>query len=317
MLCRQVQEATEGLLGELKIDIDDDASGASTGCADASAAAYDGALPADLVAGTLVLRIGYRGAGFSGYAEQPGQRTVAGELRRALETMLRREVDMICAGRTDAGVNALSQYVSVPVTAEELERPGRRTAASLVALTPDDLSIRGVYRGGASFSARFDAVERAYRYRIACGPARPVMAWGHSWWLRTAASLDVGAMAEASRCLLGEHDFRSFCKASSAQLLESDGRSTCRCLTAVEVSRVCEAGEDLVAVDVRGNAFLHNMVRIIVGSLVEVGRGHRDAAWLGRALEARSRQAAGPTAPAEGLTFEDVAYPAGALEPWV
>lgn len=283
-----------------------------------NAGAKDGAcaLPPEEVAGTLVLKVGYRGEGFCGYAEQPGQRTVAGELRSALQTMLRREVDMTCAGRTDAGVGALSQYVSVPVTAGELERSGRRAAASLVALTPDDISIRGVYRGGASFSARFDAVERAYRYRIACGPARPIMAWGHAWWLRTAADLDVEAMSEASRCLLGEHDFRSFCKASSAQLIESDGRSTCRCLTAVKVSRVREAGEDLVAVDVRGNAFLHNMVRIIVGSLVEVGRGHRDVRWLAGALEARSRQAAGPTAPAEGLTFEDVTYPHGALEPW-
>lgn len=303
-------------MDELKNVVDGHASGVVAGPADAGEPEAEGVLPADLVAGTLVLRVGYRGAGFSGYAEQPGQRTVAGELRRALETMLRREVDMTCAGRTDAGVNALSQYVSVPVTAGELERSGRRTTASLVALTPDDLSIRGIYRGGPSFSARFDATERAYRYRIACGPARPVMAWGHSWWLRTAANLDVDAMAEASRCLLGEHDFRSFCKASSAQLLESDGRSTCRCLTAVDVTRVREAGEDLVAVDVRGNAFLHNMVRIIVGSLVEVGRGHRDAAWLKHALEARSRQAAGPTAPAEGLTFEDVTYLAGALEPW-
>ena len=241
------------------------------------------ALPKDLLAGTLAITLGYRGEGFAGYAEQPGQRTVAGELRQALQTLLRRDVDMECAGRTDAGVSALGQVVSVPVTAEELQRPARRLTASLVALTPDDLSIRGLRLGGPSFSARFDATQRTYRYRICCGPARPVLAWDHAWWLRSVPELDVDAMDAASQALVGEHDFRSFCKATSAHLLEADGRSTCRCLSSVRVSRVCEAGEELVAVDVTGNAFLHNMVRIIVGSLVEVGR---DGAGAGPCVRA-------------------------------
>lgn len=274
------------------------------------------ALPEDLVAGTLAITIGYRGEGFAGYAEQPGMRTVAGELRGALETLLRRDVDMECAGRTDAGVSALGQVVSVPVAAEEVQRPPRRLTASLVALTPDDLSVRGLRLGGPSFSARFDATQRSYRYRICCGPARPVLAWDHAWWLRNVPALDANAMNEAAQALVGEHDFRSFCKATSAHLIEADGRSTCRCLSKVRVSRVCEAGEELVAVDVTGNAFLHNMVRIIVGSLVEVGRGHRDVAWLEGALAARDRSAAGPTAPAKGLVFERVDYPDGALEAW-
>lgn len=270
----------------------------------------------DVAPGSIVVLLGYRGAGFSGYAEQPGRRTVAGELRLALETALRRPVDLTCAGRTDAGVSALGQVVSLPATAEELSRPGRRLRASLVALTPDDISIRGLCRADASFSARFDAVERSYRYRIACGPARPVMAWEHSWWLRTTPALDVDAMDAAAQVLVGEHDFRSFCKATSAVLLEADGRSTSRCLTSVRVSRMEEAGEELVAVDVSGNAFLHNMVRIIVGSLVEVGRGHRDADWLAGVLDARDRSAAGPTAPPEGLVFQRVSYPEASLASW-
>lgn len=276
----------------------------------------DAAGEKDGAAGTIVVCLGYRGAGFAGYAEQPGQRTVAGELRRALETALRRPVELACAGRTDAGVHALSQYVSLPATAEELARPGRRLLASLVALTPDDLSIRGLYQAPAGFSARFDAQARHYRYRIACGPARPVMAWDHAWWLRSAPTLDVAAMDEAARPLLGEHDFRSFCKASSAALLETDGLSTSRFLSQLTVSRVEEAGEPLVVVDVCGNAFLHNMVRAITGSLVEVGRGHRDPAWMAQALAARDRTAAGPTAPACGLTFEAVDYPRGLLALW-
>lgn len=259
--------------------------------------------------GTLVIRIGYRGAGFAGFAEQPSVRTVAGELRRALETALRRPCELTCAGRTDAGVHAIAQYVSVPVTEAELGLSGERLMRSLVALTPDDLSVQAILRAPAGFSARFDAISRSYRYRIAASQARPVLAWEHSWWYRGA--LDVDAMAEAARPLLGEHDFKSFCKASSAE-----GKPTSRYVAALDVSRVREAGEELVAIDVTGNAFLHNMVRTIAGSLVEVGRGHREPGWIEGVLAARDRAAAGPCAPAKGLTFVGVAYPEGVLEPW-
>lgn len=259
--------------------------------------------------GTLVIRLGYRGAGFAGFAEQPGVRTVAGELRRALETTLRRPCELVCAGRTDAGVHALSQYVSVPVSEGELGLSGGRLMRSLVALTPDDLSVRGLYRAPEGFSARFDALSRSYRYRIAASQARPVLAWDHSWWYR--GELDVEAMAAAARPLLGEHDFKSFCKASSAE-----GKPTCRYVEQLDVSRVTEAGEELVAIDVTGNAFLHNMVRTIAGSLVEVGRGHRRPEWMAEVLAACDRTAAGPCAPAKGLTFVGVSYPEGALVPW-
>lgn len=267
-------------------------------------------------AGTMVVELGYRGADFAGYAEQPGQRTVAGEMRRALETVLRRPVEMDCAGRTDAGVHALAQYVSLPVTADELTLSQRRLMASLVALTPDDISIRGIYQAPVGFSARFDAACRHYRYRVSCGPTRPVMGWDHTWWLRTVPGLDVAAMNEAADALLGEHDFRSFCKASSAELLLADGRSTSRYLSVAKVNEVTEAGEDLLAFDVAGNAFLHNMVRAIVGTLVEVGRGRRPVGWVADVLAACDRSAAGPTAPAAGLTLDCVDYPAGALSPW-
>lgn len=262
---------------------------------------------------TLVIKVGYRGAGFAGYAEQDGQRTVGGEVRRALEVLLRRPCDPVCAGRTDAGVSALSQYVSLPVGDGELVRDPRRLWRSLMAITPDDISIRGLYTAPAGFSARFDATGRRYRYRIACGNAQPVLAWGHCWWLRS--PLDVHAMHEAAQALVGEHDFRSFCKVSSANMLLEQGRSTSRLVRALEVAPLREAGEDLVSVMVEGNAFLHNMVRIMVGTLVEVGRGNRRPSWVGDALEARDRRAAGPTAPALGLVFEHVSYPEGMLTP--
>lgn len=259
--------------------------------------------------GALVLCVGYRGADFAGFAEQPGMRTVAGELRRALSTVLRREVELVCAGRTDSGVHALAQYVSVPVSERELTLPARALSRSLVALTPDDISIRGLYRGDALFSARFDAASRSYRYRVATGDARPVLAWGHAWWYR--GNLDLDAMRSGAASLVGEHDFKSFCKATSAE-----GKPTSRYLERVEVSRVVEAGEPLVTIDVTGNAFLHNMVRTIAGTLVEVGRGHRDPSWVEQVLSARDRAAAGPCAPAQGLTFVGVEYPNGLLARW-
>lgn len=260
-------------------------------------------------AGTLVIKLGYRGEDFCGFAEQPAQRTVAGELRRALETTLRRPCELTCAGRTDAGVHAIAQYVSVPVTESELMLPGARLMRSLVALTPDDLSIGALFRAQPSFSARFDALSRSYRYRICTGDVRPVLAWDHAWWYK--GQLNVGAMNEASKLLLGEHDFKSFCKATSAV-----DKPTCRYVGALDVRALEEAGENLVAIDITGNAFLHNMVRTIAGSLVEVGRGHRRPEWMSEVLAACDRRSAGPCAPAKGLTFVRVEYPAGALAPW-
>ena len=258
---------------------------------------------------TLVLRLGYRGGEFSGFAEQNGQRTVAGELRRALETFLHRPVELTCAGRTDAGVHALGQHVSLPVAGDELSIVPERIQRALNALVPDDISVNAVMRAPEGFSARFDAVARIYRYRIACGPSRPVMAADHAWWF--AGELDERAMHEAAHALVGEHDFRSFAKASSVA-----DKTTMRCLSRVCVSRAIEADEELVFVDVAGNAFLHNMVRTIVGTLVEVGRGRRGVEWPGEVLAACDRRAAGMCAPACGLTFVDACYPEGLLVPW-
>lgn len=258
---------------------------------------------------TLVLKLGYRGADFCGFAAQPGRRTVAGEVVRSLETLLRREVDLTCAGRTDAGVHAIAQYVSVPVTADELALPVRRLMHGLSALLPDDISPVVLYHAPKGFSARFDARSRSYRYRIVAGEARPVLAWDHAWWLRS--DLDVAAMGEAASALVGEHDFKSFCKATSAE-----GKPTHRCVMRCDVSEQAECGERVICIDVVGNAFLHSMVRTITGTLVEVGRGHRSPAWVGEALAACDRKAAGPCAPAKGLTFVGVDYPQELLAPW-
>ncbi|MDY2777952.1 MAG: tRNA pseudouridine(38-40) synthase TruA [Collinsella sp.] len=259
-------------------------------------------------AGTLVFRLGYDGARFSGFAEQPGQLTVAGEVRRALETFMRREIDLTCAGRTDAGVHAISQYVSVPALASELEVPGNRWMRAMAALLPDDIALASVHHAAPGFSARFDARSRTYTYRIATGEARPLITRRFAWWHR--APLDVEAMERAAACLVGEHDFKSFCKVASTV-----GKPTCRNVHAVSFARAAQMGEELIEFTITGNAFLHSMVRTIVGSLVEVGTGRRDPRWLADALAACDRLAAGPTAPAQGLCFMGVEYDEGALAP--
>lgn len=262
----------------------------------------------DPLDGTLVFRLGYDGAAFSGFAEQPGIRTVAGELRRALETFLRRPIDLTCAGRTDAGVHAIAQYVSVPATEAELAITRSRWMRAMAALLPDDIALGEVYRAAPGFSARFDARARTYTYRIATGDARPLLTRHVTWWHRH--PLDVEAMERAAACLVGEHDFKSFCKVASAV-----GKPTCRNVHAVSFAHAGELGEEHLAFTITGNAFLHSMVRTIVGSLVEVGAHRRDPAWLAEALAACDRRAAGPTAPARGLCFIAVTYDEGALTP--
>lgn len=266
----------------------------------------------------LVLRMGYDGTGFSGYALQEKQghvRTVAGELRTALEMLLRREVDLTCAGRTDAGVHARAQHVSLPMTPEESATlTAARLMRSLGAVLPPDVRVDALLRAPEGFSARFDACARRYRYRIVPGPVPALFNARWSWWFRAASeegALDVEAMGRAARCLVGEHDFKSFCKSASAE-----GKPTCRFVESLAFEWEEALGERMLVMDIVGNAFLHSMVRTIVGTLVEVGCGRRPEGWVAEVLAACDRRAAGPCAPACGLTFWDVRYPAGLLVPW-
>jgi tRNA pseudouridine38-40 synthase len=249
---------------------------------------------------TVALEIAYDGGGFAGFARQPGLTTVQGSIESALETVLRRPVQITGAGRTDAGVHALGQVVSFDAPVDLPEAP--KLLRSLNALTPEGITVRSARSARAGFSARFDAISREYRYRIVTGIAPPVFSARFAWHVER--DLDIDSMRRAGELLLGEHDFRSFCVTESAQ-----GKRTVRRLDVVEVTPESVLGEDLVTVRVLGNAFLHSMVRAIVGTLVEVGSGKRQPEWVGEALEACDRSAAGPTAPAHGLTLWRVEYP--------
>lgn len=254
---------------------------------------------------TLALTLAYNGAPFAGFARQAEEhvKTVQGELESALALLYRREVKTTCAGRTDAGVHAREQVVSYDVTEEEFSaRTARSLMRSLNALVDEAISISAVEEKPFGFSARFDARWREYHYHICTQSARPVLIAPLTWHLG-GTELDVAAMNEAAQHLIGEHDFKSFCMAASAV-----GKPTCRNVMELEAYPETIMGMPVVTVRVVGNAFLHSMVRTIVGTLVEVGRGKRQPAWVADVLAARNRSAAGQNAPACGLVFWHVRY---------
>ena len=256
---------------------------------------------------TLALELAYNGAPFSGFAKQEERRllTVQGNLEDALAVLYKRSVPTTCAGRTDAGVHALAQVVSFDLSQAEMDaRPLPTLVRSLNALTHEAISVAGVRVAPDGFSARFDCRSREYRYYLSTQSAPPLVMRDFCWHL-PGAGLNVEAMNEAAAYLIGEHDFKSFCVSSSAE-----GKPTCRNLSVCQVEQAEVMGQPLLCVRVVGSSFLHSMVRTIVGTLVAVGKGLREPAWVADVLAACSRDAAGEKAPAQGLFLYKVEYSA-------
>ena len=208
--------------------------------------------------------------------------------------MFDRTVKVTAAGRTDAGVHAVGQVISF--TAHD-RFPVERLVIALNSALPPDLSVRGASLAPEGFSARLSALERAYTYLVwnRPEPSAPARRWSHFEY----RPLDLEAMREASRALVGRHDFVSFCG------FEPDFGGTVRTVNAIEIER----DGALVRLHFRAQGFLHRMVRIVTGTLLEVGYGKRAPAELGAILEARDRRVAGLTAPASGLFLVEVRYP--------
>ncbi len=243
---------------------------------------------------TFRLVVAYQGTRFAGYQRQAAQRTVQDVLEQAAQTLAHDAPALTCAGRTDAGVHARGQVVSCVMTARP---PLERMVLAFNALLPEDVAVRSAQKMPEGFCARRHAVGKRYVYRVLTGPARDPfvreVAWHHK------GALDVDAMQAGARHLVGEHDFESF-RASSCQAAHAR-----RYVWKVEVTRAAHE----VHIDVRGNAFCQNMVRIIAGTLVEVGRGRHRPDDVAAMLAEKTREAAGQTAPAHGLCFDRVYYP--------
>ncbi len=240
------------------------------------------------------LDLAYEGTGFHGFARQPSVRTVQVELEKALRVVLREEVTSTCAGRTDAGVHARRQVVSMTL-GRPVEDP-MAVVRSLNRLLPADMAVIRLSAVAEGWSARFTAKWRAYRYHLRTDPAPDPLQRRLVW--HVGFPLDVEAMNRAAGHLVGIHDFASFCRAA-------EGRSTVR---EVEYARWSVHGVGRLVFEVRASAFCHQMVRSLVGWCVAVGRGRRRAAETPAVLAARSRQAAGPVAPPHGLILWEVGY---------
>ena len=251
---------------------------------------------------TLALEMAYDGYVFSGFAQQAGQLTVQGSLNEALELLYKRPIETVCAGRTDAGVHALQQVVSFNLEHDEFESRSLHTLKrSLNALIDSNAVVSNIIEKPFGFSARFDAKAREYRYFINTGDTLPVLIRNCVWHL--GRPLDIDAMRQGANYLLGEHDFKSFCLTASAK-----DKTTFRNIIELSVSEEELIGKHVVVVKVRGNAFLHSMVRTMVGTLVDVGLGKRQPEWIGDVLVACNRSKAGETAPARGLILWQVIY---------
>lgn len=243
----------------------------------------------------LALGVEYDGRDFHGWENQTNARTVQAVLQAALSRVANHPVATVCAGRTDAGVHALGQVVHFESDAARSERSWMLGANANL---PTDVSVTWARRVAQDFHARFSARARRYRYLVFNRQSRPAVLHGRVAWEQR--RLDVERMRAAAGYLLGEHDFSSF-RGAGCQ-----ARSAVRRIHALDVSR----RGALVRIDVVANAFLLRMVRNIAGVLVAVGSGRAAPDWGREVLEARDRRRGGVTAPAAGLYFVQVDYPA-------
>ena len=255
--------------------------------------------------GTIRVRIdvGYDGSGFSGWARQPGRRTVQQTLEDALRPVLSlpEPPQLTVAGRTDAGVHARGQAAHVDVPAGRWESAQDTAQRRLCGILPPDVRVHRIAPAPPGFDARFSALWRRYSYRVCDDPAGadPLRRHETLWYPRPLA---VDAMNEAARACLGEHDFAAFCR-------PREGASTVRELLRLEWARPDRADQALAVATVVADAFCHNMVRALVGALLRVGDGTRAPGWPARVLAAARRDPAVPVVAAHALCLEEVAYP--------
>jgi tRNA pseudouridine38-40 synthase len=248
---------------------------------------------------TFRITVAYDGTGYVGWQRQANGVSIQGQVEDAVRQLDARDVTVTGAGRTDAGVHALGQVAAFTI---ERALAAGSVVRALNARLPDAIRVLSADEVTPAFHPRFDARAKTYRYRIWNGDVTSPFERRYAWHL--AGALDVNAMRAAAALLEGEHDFAAF------QAAGSSTRTTVRRITSSSVASPIgdRAIGDLVVYAVSGTGFLRHMVRIIVGSLVEIGRGRKPIEWIAAVRDSRDRTAAGPTAPPEGLFLERVEY---------
>ena len=257
----------------------------------------------------VMLTVAYDGTNYHGWQIQPNGETIEGILNRCLSELLGENIEVTGASRTDSGVHAMGN-IAVFDTVSPI--PAEKISYALNRYLPEDIRIQKSEEVPATFHPRHCASRKTYEYRIYCAPfPMPVKRlYAHF----TYVPMDINLMSQSSVYLVGEHDFKSFCSA------EAQVETTVRQIDSVEVREVCcsvnencnggdidQIGKEIV-IRVSGRGFLYNMVRIIAGTLMEVGRGHIAPQEMEKIIAARDRRAAGPTAPACGLTLVKIEY---------
>lgn len=243
----------------------------------------------------IALGVEYDGSLFNGWQSQPQQRTIQGELEKAISRVADQPITVNAAGRTDAGVHALNQVVHFDSNAQ---RPTRSWMLGINSNLPHDISVNWVQLVSDDFHARFSAEQRQYRYLLLNRLSRSAIQHQRMWWFYK--SLDIDKMQQAADLLLGQHDF------SALRARECQAKSPIKTLDAIHISR----RDDCIAVDVIARSFLHHMVRNIMGVLTAVGEGKQPVDWVSEVLASKNRDKAGVTAPPQGLYLTDVRYPA-------
>jgi len=241
----------------------------------------------------IKLTIAYDGSEYHGWQIQPGFRTIQGILTEAIQDLLGSKVRLCAASRTDAGVSALGQAALMQI---DSPIPTENLAAAITDRLPDDIAVVEAVEVPLGFDVIGAVKSKWYRYTIFTGLVRPVLRIRHCW--HVPAKLDTAAMAEAAKELVGTKDFKSF--ASAEDKRENTVRTILRCDVTAE--------DDWIYIDVEGDSFLYNMVRNIVGTLVEVGIGRWQPEKISEILQAKDRRAAGPMAPAAGLCLMRIEY---------
>ncbi|HZS68189.1 MAG TPA: tRNA pseudouridine(38-40) synthase TruA [Burkholderiales bacterium] len=243
----------------------------------------------------IAIALEYDGSGFLGWQTQPGGGAVQDVLQAALAAIAAEPIAATGAGRTDRGVHARGQVAHFDTSAV---RPDSAWVRGVNSFLPQSVAVLWARPVEAEFHARFSAIARTYRYRLINRPVRPALAARYAGWYH--APLDIEPMRVAARALLGEHDFSAF------RAAECEAKTPVRTVHSISV----EQNADRIEFVVRANAFLHHMVRNIVGCLVYVGAGKQPPGWIAELLASRERSKAAPTFAPEGLYLERVEYEA-------